>query len=284
MLKSLSVSAFIHKTACVYSGLPDIKSLGECKVFDSLVRVQDKMFIFVKKDILSRNMLYTHPIIRAHEFPKISLFHVLSSGILSIVVLSLLNFSQNSSAHFKSLYISYVFGNLAVYEEFKLRQGAATKLVGNKFITCEVIGVIKLYCQLNRCVLIPLPPYTKEYCGFSREPSNTAYKAVHTTQKITEHVRDAYRLLKICRAILRGGTTMIRLQWRSIPKSLLYRKNEILGEIRGNMMVDCVYNACLAGELSDNASLQNIDDFVPSFLKDYQKKRPCSFSNKEGGF
>ena len=65
---------------------------------------------------------------------------------------------------------------------------------------------------------------------------------------------------------------MIRLQWRSIPKSLLYRKNEILGEIRGNMMVDCVYNACLAGELSNNASLQNIDDFVPSFLKDYQKK------------
>lgn len=101
-------------------------------------------------------------------------------------------------------YLSLGDPQVVVYEEFKLRQGAATKLVGNKFITCEVIGVIKLYCQLNRCVLIPLPPYTKEYCGFGREPSNTAYEAVHTTQKITEHVRDAYRLLKYAELFCEG--------------------------------------------------------------------------------
>ena len=31
-----------------------------------------------------------------------------------------------------------------IYERFALRAGAAQKLVGSTFITCEVIGVIKL--------------------------------------------------------------------------------------------------------------------------------------------
>lgn len=60
--------------------------------------------------------------------------------------------------------------------------------------------------------------------------------------------------------------------WRTIPKQLRNRKKEILGEIRGNQMIDCVYNACLAGEVFPNAPLENVKDFLPDFLKDYQYK------------
>lgn len=84
-----------------------------------------------------------------------------------------------------------------VYEEFALRQSAASHLVGNKFITCEVIGVIKLYCQMHKIPVIKLTPSCKEYCGFSDSAKDPAFKAINCgEQKITEHVRDAYRLLR----------------------------------------------------------------------------------------
>lgn len=85
-----------------------------------------------------------------------------------------------------------------VYEEFALRQSAAQKLIGNKFITCEVIGVIKLWAQLHfgEVRLIPLIPLSKEYCGFGSNPKDDHYKNIQMMygQKITEHTRDAYRL------------------------------------------------------------------------------------------
>lgn len=85
-----------------------------------------------------------------------------------------------------------------IYEEFALRQSAATKLIGNKFITCEVIGVIKLYAQLKGVQLISLAPANKEYCGFSSNPKDPKYREITMLyeQKITEHTRDAYRLFK----------------------------------------------------------------------------------------
>ena len=84
-----------------------------------------------------------------------------------------------------------------VYEEFALRQSAAQHLIGNKFITCEVIGVIKLYCQLTNTPIIKLTPSCKEYCGFSDSARDPAFKIINCgPQKITEHVRDAYRLLR----------------------------------------------------------------------------------------
>ena len=84
-----------------------------------------------------------------------------------------------------------------IYEEFALRQSAASCLVGNKFITCEVIGVIKLYCQLTSTPMIKLTPSCKEYCGFSDSARDPAFKVINCReQKITEHVRDAYRLLR----------------------------------------------------------------------------------------
>lgn len=86
---------------------------------------------------------------------------------------------------------------VVVYEEFALRQSAAQHLVGNKFITCEVIGVIKLYCQLSNTPLIKLTPANKEYCGFSDSAKDPAFKVIECVDlKITEHVRDAYRLLR----------------------------------------------------------------------------------------
>ena len=87
--------------------------------------------------------------------------------------------------------------DVIVYEEFALRQSSAKHLVGNKFITCEVIGIIKLYCQLNSIPLIKLIPSNKEYCGFTDSARDPAFKVINCVeQKITEHVRDAYRLLR----------------------------------------------------------------------------------------
>lgn len=87
--------------------------------------------------------------------------------------------------------------DVIVYEEFALRQSAAQHLVGNKFVTCEVIGIIKLYCQINNIPLVKLTPANKEYCGFSDSARDPAFKVVNCVeQKITEHVRDAYRLLR----------------------------------------------------------------------------------------
>ena len=84
-----------------------------------------------------------------------------------------------------------------VYEEFALRQSAAQKLVGNKFITCEVIGVIKLFCQLTDTPVVKLTPSCKEYCGFTDSARDPAFSIIDCGgQKITEHVRDAYRLLR----------------------------------------------------------------------------------------
>lgn len=92
-----------------------------------------------------------------------------------------------------------------IFEKFALRASAAQKLVGNTFITCEVIGVVKLYCQLNNVAIICLTPSCKEYCGFSSNPKDPHYKKITMVsgEKITEHVRDAYRLYSYYR--LFGG-------------------------------------------------------------------------------
>lgn len=86
-----------------------------------------------------------------------------------------------------------------IFEQFALRASAAKKLVGNKFVTCEVIGVIKLYVQLNKNVIAhELLPSVKEYCGFGSNPKDPHYKKIKMLrgQKITEHVRDTYRLYR----------------------------------------------------------------------------------------
>lgn len=85
-----------------------------------------------------------------------------------------------------------------VYEIFALRQSAASKLVGNRFITCEVIGAIKTYCMVHSVSWGELQPMCKEYCGFSSNPKDAHYSNIQMLwgQRITEHTRDAYRLLR----------------------------------------------------------------------------------------
>lgn len=94
------------------------------------------------------------------------------------------------------------------YEQFSLKASAAKKMAGNKFFVCEVIGVIKLYCFENKIELNEIFPSCKEYCGFSSNPKDPKYKDIkiennntwevlrgmECEEKITEHVRDAYRL------------------------------------------------------------------------------------------
>ena len=93
--------------------------------------------------------------------------------------------------------------NLIIYEEFALRQSAAAKLVGNKFITCEVIGVIKLWAALHYVPLIALRPAAKAYCGFSSNPKDPQFANIKMMygQRITEHARDAYRLCRYAKLL-----------------------------------------------------------------------------------
>lgn len=93
-------------------------------------------------------------------------------------------------------YINNKKPDVVVYERFALRADKAKKLVGNTFITCEVIGLVKLYCQLNNIEPVELIPADKEYCGFSSNPKDPHYQCISFVngEKITEHVRDTYRL------------------------------------------------------------------------------------------
>ena len=98
--------------------------------------------------------------------------------------------------------------DIVCYEVFALRASAAKKMAGNKFFVSEVIGVIKLYCFLNGLELNEIFPSSKEYCGFTDNPKDPHFKDIKIVNsqtykafekwecetKITEHVRDAYRL------------------------------------------------------------------------------------------
>ena len=91
--------------------------------------------------------------------------------------------------------------DIIIYESFALRGDIANHLVGNKFVTCEVIGCIKLYFQLKNeslnIKLVSLLPGSKEYCGFSDSPKDPQFKNIEMIEgTISEHVRDAYRLYR----------------------------------------------------------------------------------------
>lgn len=95
-----------------------------------------------------------------------------------------------------------VHPDIVCFEQFALRASMAKKLAGNKFFTCEVIGVIKMYCFLYKLDINEIFPGSKEYCGFSDKPQDPHYQGINVVKfeemecenKITEHVRDAYRL------------------------------------------------------------------------------------------
>lgn len=61
----------------------------------------------------------------------------------------------------------------------------------------------------------------------------------------------------------------MRLQRRLIPEQLKEHKKELLGEVTNNTMVDCVYNAVLAGEITP-IKTGCFSEILPDYLKDYQ--------------
>lgn len=85
-----------------------------------------------------------------------------------------------------------------VYERFALRANKAASQIGSTFLTCEVIGIIKLYVQntLPKVKLFELQPGNKEFCGFTASRKDPAYEKIEMYNKeaITEHVRDTMRL------------------------------------------------------------------------------------------
>lgn len=88
--------------------------------------------------------------------------------------------------------------HVIVYERFALRANKAASQIGSTFLTCEIIGVIKLYSQLTipKIKLYELQPCNKEFCGFTASRKDPEYTKIemYNKESITEHVRDTMRL------------------------------------------------------------------------------------------
>lgn len=84
---------------------------------------------------------------------------------------------------------------IVVYETFQMYPGKAQKLIWNTFYPCEVIGVIRLWCQLNEVPIIGLQPSVKKY-ALSPEEAKLWATIIPMDGEITEHTRDALRLLR----------------------------------------------------------------------------------------
>lgn len=97
-----------------------------------------------------------------------------------------------------------VYGvNNIVYETFHLYPGKANKMLWNSFYPCEVIGVIKCTATMLNLPLVGLSPSVKKFAGTCSDWHQI--KLIYHDAKgfdsvapihITEHTRDAYRLLK----------------------------------------------------------------------------------------
>ncbi len=90
--------------------------------------------------------------------------------------------------------------DIVVYETFQMYPGKAQKLIWNTFYPCEVIGVIKLWCQKNNKQLEGLQPSVKKYALGDNELD--LWKSVIVLNfdgqhpVATEHMRDTVRLLR----------------------------------------------------------------------------------------
>ena len=84
--------------------------------------------------------------------------------------------------------------DILIYETFQMYPSKAQKLIWNTFYPCEVIGVIKLWAQLNKPeALIGLQPSVKKFALSNSE--RDLWRTVKGAP-ITEHTRDAVRLLR----------------------------------------------------------------------------------------
>lgn len=85
-----------------------------------------------------------------------------------------------------------------VYETFQMYPGKAQKLIWNSFYPVEVIGVIKLWAMNHpECKLVGLQPSVKKFAlANSEQELWKTVNIVDGTDKATEHMRDAVRLLR----------------------------------------------------------------------------------------
>ena len=87
--------------------------------------------------------------------------------------------------------------DILVYETFQMYPSKAQKLIWNTFYPCEVIGVIKLWVQLHpEVVLVGLQPSVKKFALSNNELDLWKTVTCSENQRITEHTRDAVRLLR----------------------------------------------------------------------------------------
>lgn len=86
--------------------------------------------------------------------------------------------------------------DIVVLESFKLYPNKAQSLSWNSFYPCEVIGVIKVTCDLLGIPWVEQAPSVKKYFGgFPKDWETIAYLPVELelfSKGVTEHTKDAY--------------------------------------------------------------------------------------------
>jgi len=81
--------------------------------------------------------------------------------------------------------------DIIVLEEFVLYPSHAKGLSWNKFHTCEMIGIIKLYCDMYGTELIAQKASDKKYSGATKQ--DAAWLTMDKCDDTTEHTYDAYQ-------------------------------------------------------------------------------------------
>lgn len=96
--------------------------------------------------------------------------------------------------------LSTLVPDVVIFETFQMYPGKAQKLIWNTFYPCEVIGVIKLYCEWYCTTIVGLQPSVKKYALSDSEinlwKSVTIKDFDEQHPVATEHTRDAVRLLR----------------------------------------------------------------------------------------
>lgn len=82
--------------------------------------------------------------------------------------------------------------DVVVVERFNLFPGMAKTMAWNTFYPCEVIGVIRLVCQLNNIKMVEQAPGVKKFAGPFEADWDEFKERLMKTNKVTEHVKDAY--------------------------------------------------------------------------------------------
>lgn len=95
--------------------------------------------------------------------------------------------------------------DVVVYETFQLYPGKAQKMMWSTFYPCEVIGVIRYVCaHIQIKQILGVQPSVKKFALSPSEESLWKTVEAYAGEKITEHTRDAVRLLRYYERNLAG--------------------------------------------------------------------------------